>query len=80
MPGRLYVLRTGQLNTYPDSRPLNNPYRGRSAMVARQLRRSPARTAQGSAIGHPRGGGESFLSQVSKAVTAMEEDGDSPEE
>ncbi len=37
VPGRLHVYRTGQPNQYPDSRPLNNPYRGRSAMVARML-------------------------------------------
>jgi hypothetical protein len=75
VPGRLYVLRTGQPNAYPDSRPLNNPYRGRSAMVARQLLAQPRHNSLGelrSAI--QESGVKLSLSQVSKAVTAMQED------
>ena len=75
VPGRLFVLRTGQPNIYPDSRPLNNPYRGRSAMVARLLLTQPRQDSLGglrSAI--QEAGADLSLSQVSKAVKAMEED------
>src|SRR6266404_2438724 len=41
VPGRLSVMRTGQANRYRESRPLNNPYRGRSAMVARMFMMRP---------------------------------------
>jgi len=37
VPDRFYVLRTGQPNQYRESRPLNNPYSGRSSLVARML-------------------------------------------
>ncbi len=37
VPRRVYVKRWGQPNLYPTSRPLQNPYKGRSAMVARIL-------------------------------------------
>ncbi|WP_372717071.1 hypothetical protein [Novipirellula sp.] len=37
VPNRMCVVRTGHSNLYPDSRPVANPYRGRSAFVARML-------------------------------------------
>lgn len=73
--GRLYVLRTGQPNQYPDSRPLNNPYRGRSAMVARILLRAShweSLSELASAVTHA--GEKLSLPQVSKAVQALKED------
>jgi hypothetical protein len=75
VPGRVYVLRTGQPNSYRDSRPLSNPYRGRSAMVARMLLTRPRWESLGdlrSAIREA--GAELSLSQASKAVQSMEED------
>lgn len=41
VPNRMCVFRTGHPNLYPDSRPLANPYRGRSALVARMLISKP---------------------------------------
>ena len=75
VPGRLYVLRTGHENQYPDSRPLSNPYRGRSAMVARILFRDP-RWETLSELAHAvaRAGEKLSLPQVSKAVQALKED------
>ncbi len=75
VPGRIFILRTGQPNRYPESRPLNNPYRGRSAMVARLLLAQPRQEGLGglrNAIVDS--GADLSLSQVSKAVTAMQED------
>lgn len=75
VPGRIYVLRTGEENQYPDSRPLNNPYRGRSAMVARMLLRQPEWTSLSAlADGINTRGTSLSLPQVSKAVQAMTED------
>ena len=34
VPDRICVVRTGQPNRYPDSRPVANPFRGRSGLVA----------------------------------------------
>lgn len=41
VPNRLYILRTGQPNLYRESRPLGNPYAGRSSLVARMLLTQP---------------------------------------
>ncbi len=35
IPDRLYIYRTGKKNLYPESRPVSNPFKGKSAMVAR---------------------------------------------
>jgi hypothetical protein len=73
--GRIYVLRTGADNQYPDSRPLNNPYRGRSAMVARMLLREPVWDSLSALAAAINARGTSLsLPQVSKAVQAMAED------
>ncbi len=75
VPQRVLVLRSGLPNLYPISRPLNNPYKGRSAMVARMLLEQgtwptlgaleQAVTDQGDALSKP---------QVSKAIHALRED------
>ncbi|MBL8813148.1 MAG: hypothetical protein JNM43_23470 [Planctomycetaceae bacterium] len=75
IPGRLYISRSGQPNQYPDSRPLNNPYAGRSAMVGRMLLQRPqwkSLTELAAAI--ELAGAKLSLAQVSKAVQAMKED------
>lgn len=75
VPDRLYVLRTGHKNQYPDSRPLNNPYRGRSAMVARVLLQSPSWETLSELANAVASAGEKLsLAQVSKAVQALKED------
>lgn len=75
VPGRIFVVRVGKPNQYPDSRPLNNPYRGRSAMVARMLLRRPRwQTLTELAGAISASGGELSLPQVSKAVQALKED------
>jgi len=75
VPGRLAVMRTGKPNRYPESRPLNNPYRGRSAMVARMLlTRQLWPSLKELLAGIQQAGGELSLSQASKAVQAMEDD------
>jgi hypothetical protein len=75
VPGRLWVVRVGGPNRYRDSRPLSNPYRGRSAMVARMLLRRPRwETLSELAEAIQAAGGTLSLPQVSKAVQALEED------
>ena len=75
VPNRLYVLRTGQPNLYPDSRPLSNPYRGRSAMVARMFLMRYGWESLGalrSALHDA--GADLSLSQISKAVQALQDE------
>ena len=75
IPGRVMIFRTGNKNLYPDSRALINPFRGRSAMVARALLSDPNYNSLGQL--HDRieeGGVKLSLSQVSKAVKALEEE------
>lgn len=75
VPGRLCVVRSGAPNRYRDSRPLNNPYRGRSAMVARMLLQRPKwESLSNLAAAVQEGGVTLSLPQVSKAVQAMQED------
>ncbi|WP_254512823.1 hypothetical protein [Anatilimnocola floriformis] len=75
VPRRLYVVSTGQANRYPDSRPLSNPYRGRSAMVARTLL-SGGRWDSLNALRESiqAAGLDLSLSQTSKAVAALQDD------
>ena len=42
VPGRLWIVRSGRPNEYRDSRPLNNPYSGRSSLVGRALLEQPS--------------------------------------
>ena len=75
VPGRLYVKSTGAPNRYCDSRPLSNPYRGRSAMVARMLLQQPKwESLSDLARGLEAAGASLSLPQVSKAVQALAED------
>jgi hypothetical protein len=75
VPGRLCVVRSGAPNKYPDSRPLSNPYRGRSAMVARMLIERPKWSSL-SELSQAifQSGADLSLPQISKAVQAMQED------
>ncbi|MCX7044876.1 MAG: hypothetical protein NTX50_05210 [Candidatus Sumerlaeota bacterium] len=75
VPGRLYILRTGQPNLYPASRPLGNPYAGQSALAARMLLAHPRWESLKdlvAAIG--KSGARLSMSQASKAVWGMQED------
>jgi len=75
VPGLLCVVRAGSPNQFRDSRPLSNPYRGRSALVARMLLKQPHwQTLSELAASITSAGGELSLPQVSKAVQAMTED------
>lgn len=75
IPKRLCVVRSGAPNQYRDSRPLSNPYRGQSALVARLLLQKPRWDSLSALAGAIRtAGAELSLSQASKAVQAMEED------
>lgn len=75
VPGRLLVLRTGQPNKYRDSRPLSNPYRGRSAMVARLLLSRPRWDSLKELTAAIRAAGATLsLPQTSKAIRALEEE------
>jgi hypothetical protein len=75
VPGLLWVVRVGSPNRFRDSRPLSNPYRGRSALVARMLLKQPHwQTLSELAASITSAGGELSLPQVSKAVQAMAED------
>lgn len=75
VPGRLCVVRSGAPNRYRDSRPLSNPYRGRSAMVARMLLQRPRwESLSELTTAIQAAGAELSLPQASKAVQAMGED------
>lgn len=75
VPGRLWIIRSGHPNEYRDSRPLNNPYSGRSSLVGRALIQHPSwPTLTGLANWIREQGGELSLPQASKAIQAMEED------
>lgn len=75
VPGRLWIKRTGQPNRFRDSRPLNNPYGGRSAVVARLLMIKPRWESLGELTEGIRSLGTSLsLPQVSKAVAALAEE------
>ncbi len=75
IPERLYVLRTGEPNQYRDSRPLNNPYRGRSALVARALLSQPSWPSLSNMVTWiNRVGPHLSLAQGSKSVRALEEE------
>ena len=77
VPNHMFVLRTGHPNLYPDSRPIANPYRGRSAFVARMLIIKPhwdTLSALTEAIEKQAQLKGLSLSQVSKAITAFTEE------
>ena len=75
IPGRLWVVRSGKPNRYRDSRPLSNPYRGRSAMVGRMLLTRPFWPSLGGLASSIRQANIGIsLAQTSKAIRALEED------
>ena len=75
IPERLYVVRSGQPNKYRDSRPLNNPYRGRSSLVARILLSEPLWPSLSKLIHRiNREGTDLSLAQASKAIRALQEE------
>lgn len=81
IPGRQLIYRTGNVNRHPESRPLSNPFHGKSAMVGRMFLSDPAVVGGDSfdALGSLRGeirkmGIEISLPQVSKAVAALREE------
>lgn len=75
VPGHVLVLRSGQPNRYRDSRPLNNPYRGHSALVARMLLARPNwKTVSELTAAIHDAGGKLSLPQTSKAIHALEEE------
>ncbi|MDD3544658.1 MAG: hypothetical protein PHG96_04780 [Kiritimatiellae bacterium] len=75
VPNRITVMRTGYPNQYPESRPLNNPYRGRSAMVARMLLSRPRWESLKDLLeAIQQAGAKLSLPQASKAVQALRED------
>ena len=75
IPNRLLIVRSGQPNTYPDSRPLNNPYGGRSAIVARVLLSEPLWPSLKTLLhAIQKEGAKLSMSQASKAIRAYEED------
>ena len=77
VPNRICVVRTGQPNLYPDSRPVANPFRGRSGLVARMLIEKPYWETLSELTEtiekHAQLKGPS-LSQVSKTISAYAEE------
>ena len=72
IPERLYVVRSGQPNQYRDSRPLNNPYRGRSSLVARILLSEPSWPSLSKMLHRiNREGTDLSLAQASKAIRRL---------
>ncbi len=75
IPERIYVVRSGQPNKYRDSRPLNNPYRGRSSLVARTLLSEPSWPSLSKMLHRINSEGTDLsLAQASKAIRALEEE------
>ena len=75
IPRRMLIYRTGHKNRYPESRALSNPYRGRSSMVARAfLMQSEYETLGELYEAIQTSGTNLSLSQVSKAVKALEDE------
>ena len=73
IPGRLCVVRSGQPNRYRDSRPLNNPYRGRSGLVARTLLERPSwPSLSGMVEWINQAGADLSMAQASKAIAALQ--------
>ncbi len=82
IPDRLYIYRTGKKNLYPESRPVSNPFKGKSAMVARGFFTDPVllgKKTKFDTLGElhqsiENRGAKISLSQVSKAVATLEEE------
>ena len=75
VPGKICVVRTGNPNKYRDSRPLNNPFRGRSGLVARMLlKKRRWQTLSDLAAEIEAHGRKISLGQVSKAIHALNDE------
>ncbi len=75
VPGRVSIVRSGQPNLYPDSRPLAKPFAGKSALVGRMLLAKPGwENLTALVAGINQAGGEISLPQASKTVQALVED------
>jgi hypothetical protein len=75
IPERLYVFHSGQPNKYRDSRPLNNPYRGRSSLVARTLLSEPSWPSLSKMLQRiNRAGTDLSIAHASKSIRALEEE------
>lgn len=72
---QLTVFRSGNKNLYPESRPMNNPFRGRSAMVGRMLlNKSRWDSLNSLKEGIDMAGTNLSISQISKTVQALQEE------
>jgi hypothetical protein len=75
VPGQLCVAHVGHPNQFSDSRPLQNPYRGRSALVGRMLLTQASWASLELLVGAiQEAGGRLSIPQGSKAVRSLEED------
>lgn len=75
VPGRLYILRRQYPNRYSQPKPLNNPYAGRSSLVARMLLKQPTWNSLNDLVSAIKlANGEISKPQASKAISALEED------
>jgi len=89
IPERLTIFRTGNENQHPESRPVSNPFQGKTAMVARAFLKDPVvlgretvyvpkskkfETLRELRQNVMKDGITISLSQVSKAVAALEEE------
>jgi len=75
VPGQVYIVRTGNPNAYKDSRPLSNPYQGKSSLVARVLLNKQHWTSlQEISAAIEIAGAKLSQPQISKAVHALEEE------
>jgi hypothetical protein len=75
VPGRWSCFQRGFPNRFPDTRPPRTPYRGKSALVGRVLLSRPRFEAIGDVEKEiERRGGSLSLGQVSKVLSALEQD------
>ena len=75
VPGRVLLRRSGQPNSYPESRPSRFAYRGATSLVPRVFLRRPEFLAVGRILQEiTAAGGSVALSTVSKALTKMADD------
>lgn len=73
VPGRWFVLRTGNDNPYPASSPIKNVYRGRSSLVCRALLLRRGYPSVGALVKRLSGTGVTQAT-VSKVIKALEEE------
>ncbi len=75
VPGRWSCFQRGFPNRFPDTRPTRAPYRGKSALVGRVLLSRPRFETISEVQGEiKRRGGSLSLGQVSKVLSALEQD------